>query len=40
VLNPIPYTPVVIGVGLNYRKHAVEAGVSCFDDREFGMHVD
>lgn len=26
VLCPIPYTPIIIGVGLNYRKHAEEAG--------------
>lgn len=28
MLCPIPYTPIIIGVGLNYRKHAEEAGVS------------
>jgi 2-keto-4-pentenoate hydratase/2-oxohepta-3-ene-1,7-dioic acid hydratase in catechol pathway len=27
VLTPIPETPMIYGVGLNYRKHATEANV-------------
>jgi 2-keto-4-pentenoate hydratase/2-oxohepta-3-ene-1,7-dioic acid hydratase in catechol pathway len=28
ILSPIPSTPIIYGVGLNYRKHAQEGGVS------------
>ena len=27
VLSPLETVPIVLGVGLNYRKHAEEAGV-------------
>ena len=28
VLSPLSETPIIYGIGLNYRKHAEEAGVS------------
>lgn len=27
VLCPIPQTPIVIGIGINYKSHAIEGGV-------------
>ena len=29
LLSPIPSTPIVYGIGVNYRQHAEEAKVSC-----------
>lgn len=27
ILSPLEHVPIVIGIGLNYKKHAEEAGV-------------